>query len=385
MRVYNAKVFRGKTGFQPGGFTVSDGRIREVFTKSFQNRIIGKKEQPEEELDMQGMYVIPGLVDLHTHGNSGHDFSDGSPEGLQIMGQYLAAHGITAFAPASMTLPIDELALAFGTAERYCQERPSNAARLVGIHMEGPFLSEKKKGAQNSAFLRLPDVEAFRTLQKFCGDQIRIVDVAPELQGAEEFVCSVSPECCVSVSHTNASYEEAERIFAAGASHVTHLFNGMPQLHHRQSGVIGAAFDAENVTVELICDGIHVDPSVVRIAFRLFEGRICLISDSLRCCGCPDGEYELGGQTIILKDRQARLSDGNLAGAVTNLYEDMVHAIRIGISETEAVMAATLTPAMVLGLEHEIGCLETGCRADFLVCDADWNLEHVFMDGQKIW
>ena len=210
------------------------------------------------------------------------------------------------------------------------------------------------------------------------------MDVAPELDGAEEFVRAAAKISRVSAAHTDASYEDAARAFDAGASHVTHLFNAMPPIHHRRPGVIGAACERENVYAELICDGLHVHPSVIRMAFKLFPGRICLISDSLRCCGMPEGVYELGGQSITLKDGQARIEDGNLAGAVANLYEDLVNAIHFGIKVEEAVLAATLNPACQVGMDDEIGSLEMGKKADFLVCDAEWNLQQVYISGRMI-
>ena len=375
----NAYIFQGNKGFVKGSMITAEGKIRSILPEAETDpgKITG--EAGEEMTDLSGMYVIPGLVDIHTHGNSGHDFSDGSFEGLCRMGRYLASRGVTAFAPASMTLPYETLETAFETAARYRADRPEGGARLAGIHMEGPYFSEKKKGAQNSAFLKLPDAEGFFRLQEKCGGLIRIVDVAPELPGAVDFIRTVCPHCRVSVAHTDASYEDAEAAFAAGASHVTHLFNAMPPIHHRKPGVIGAASERENVAAELICDGLHIHPSVVRMAFKLFPGRICMISDALRCCGMPDGEYELGGQNVILKDRQARLADGTLAGAVSDLFTDMRNAIRFGIPAQEAILAATLTPAVEIGAENEIGSLEPGKMADFLVCDQEWNLRQVHL------
>ncbi len=376
----NALIFQGRSGFVKGSLLVSGGRIRKVIPEASGNEDPG--ETADSVIDLRGRHVIPGLVDIHTHGNSGHDFSDGGIDGLAVMGRYLAAHGITSFAPASMTLPYDRLERAFRTAAEYAERRPEDGARLMGIHMEGPYFSEKKKGAQNSAYLRKPDAEGFFTLQEAAGGLIRIVDVAPELEGAEAFIRAVSPACRVSVAHTDATYEEAARAFAAGASHVTHLFNAMPPLHHRNPGVIGAAAEQEAVTAELICDGLHVHPSAVRAAFRLFPGRICLISDALRCCGMPDGEYELGGQKVILKGGLASLPDGTIAGAARNLYEDMVNVMSWGIPAEEAILAATLRPAAVIGAEAEIGSLEEGKKADFLVCGEDWTLEEVHLSGE---
>lgn len=375
----DAFVFQGENGFVRGALRISGDRIREVIPASRNGRACAR-----EGADPDAIYILPGLVDIHTHGNSGCDFSDGDPEGLRRMGKYLAHNGITSFAPASMTLPYEKLAAAFRTAADYGNSRPADGAKIAGIHMEGPYFSEKKKGAQNGAYLRRPDAEGFFALQAGCGHLIRIVDIAPELEGSEDFIRRVSPDCRVSVAHTDASYEEALAAFEAGASHLTHLFNAMPPIHHRNPGVIGAASERESVAAELICDGLHVHPSAVRMAFRLFPGRICLISDALRCCGMPDGDYELGGQQVTLKNGQARLPDGNLAGAVKNLYEDMVNAIRFGIRPEEAVLAATLNPAKEVGIAEETGSLDEGKKADLVICDAGWNLKQVYIDGKRV-
>ena len=390
MRYFNAYVFQGKEGFVKGGLRVSDGRIAEVIRDNAGSQgDPGSRTPPElpvseEETDLRGMYVIPGLVDIHSHGNSGHDFSDGDPEGLKVMGRFDARHGITSFLPTSMTLPYDRLETAFLTAKRYTEEWDGTSSRLAGIHMEGPFFSEKKKGAQNSAYLKLPDADAVMRLQEACGGLIKIVDVAPELPGAEAFIRKIAPRCRVSVAHTDASYEDAVRAFDAGALHVTHLFNAMPSLHHRSPGVIGAAAERDDVTAELICDGLHVHPSVIRLAFKLFAGRICMVSDSLRCCGMPDGEYDLGGQTVYLRNGEARLADGTLAGDVSDLYSDMVNAIRFGIPAEQAIMSATITPAAAIGADREIGSLEEGKLADFVVCDRDWKIGQVVIGGKRV-
>ena len=377
----NANVFQGEEGFVKGGLRVSDGVIKEVFRE---DAAAIDRNEGEEETDLHGMNVIPGLVDIHSHGNSGCDFSDGSVEELRKMGRYYAENGITSFMATSMTLPYEKLKKAFLTAKEYAENRDPSSSRLAGIHMEGPFFSEKKKGAQNSDYLKLPDAEAFLRLQDACGGLIRIADIAPELPGAEEFIRKVSQHCRVSVAHTDASYSDAIRAFDAGALHVTHLFNGMPPLHHRDPGVIGAADERDNVTVELICDGLHIHPSVIRLAFKLFAGRVCLISDSLRCCGMPDGEYELGGQTVYLRDGQARLADGTLAGAVSNLYNDMVNVIRFGIPVEQAVMSATIIPAKAAGRDHEIGSIEEGKMADLVICDKDWKISQVVIGGVRV-
>ena len=368
----NAQIFT-PAGFVRGGFTVRDGRFGELFSG----------ERPEA-LDLDGALVIPGLIDIHTHGNSGADFSDGDYEGLKIMAAFLARNGVTGFAPASMTLPYEVLERAYKTARRLHDEAPVNCARLLGINMEGPFFSEKKKGAQNAAYLRDPDFEAFRRLYEGCGGLVRIVDLAPELPGAADFAEKAAELCTVSVAHTDASYEEARAVYAAGATHLTHLFNAMPSIHHRRPGVIGAASENENVYAELICDGQHVHESAVRMAFKLFPGRICLISDALRCCGMPDGQYELGGQDVFLKGGIARLADGTIAGSAATLTQCLQNAVAFGIDRDEAIRAATIRPAAVIGRASEIGSIEVGKLADFVVCGADLRAESVYINGERI-
>ena len=373
MRYCHANVF-GERGFFSGGFTVENGRFAELLPGA----------DGGDGVDLGGMTVLPGLVDIHIHGSAGADFSDGDPVGLERMARYLAAHGVTSFVPASMTLPYKNLSAAFQTAVRFRQNRPADCARVLGVHMEGPFLSAAKKGAQNEAFLRTPDFAAFAALYRACGGLIRLVDIAPELPGAAEFALRAAKLCAVSVAHTAASYEEAAAVYKAGASHLTHLYNAMAPLLHREPGPIGAASERENVTAELICDGYHVHPSAVRAAFRLFPGRICLISDALRCAGMADGEYELGGQRIFLRDGTARLENGSLAGSSANLFACMRNAVRFGVSPAEAVLSASLRPAKVVGQEKQAGSIAPGKFADFLVCDEDWNLRAVFLNGIEV-
>lgn len=370
MKLNHCNIFYGGR-FITGSLEADSGRI---------TRIDVECEKETASLP----YVLPGLVEAHSHGNSGADFSDGSYDGLKKMGAFYAQNGVTSFAPTSMTLPYDVLAAAFETAVAYRKEADPEKAFLAGIHMEGPFFSEKKKGAQNGAYLRLPDIEAFRALQQGCGDLIRIVDVAPELEGAAAFAKEASSLCRVSVAHTDANYEEAKAVFEAGARHLTHLFNAMPGIHHRNPGVIGAASERAYVCAELICDGLHVHESAIRMAFKLFPGRICLVSDSLRCAGMPDGEYELGGQPVFLKDNIARLGDGTIAGSVITLSRGLKNVVRFGIPREEAILSATLIPAQELGVADTVGSLCPKKRADMLVCDETLSIKEVFLAGRSL-
>ena len=374
MNFKNAMLYTEEFRFVPGAFSVENGKFANVLA-----------EPQADAVDLQGAYVIPGLIDVHNHGNSGADFSDGDYDGLVKMANYLVKNGVTSFAPASMTLPYEVLSKAFATARRLADEAPEGAAALRGIQMEGPFFSEKKKGAQNGAYLRDPDFAAFSKLYQDCGGLVRIVDVAPELPGACEFIRQAKALCTVSIAHTDADYDAAHAAVEAGVTHLTHLFNAMPALHHRKPGVIGAAAEAEQVSAEIISDGQHIHPSAVRLAFRLFGAeRMVLISDALRCCGMPDGEYELGGQAVFLKGGVARLADGTIAGSATNLYDCMLRAISFGIAKEDAIRAATWNPARQIGCLDTVGSIADGKCADFVVCDENLTRKAVWLAGKAL-
>ncbi len=372
MRYENGWIFADGR-FARGGFSVENGRFAHVL-----------EDVPGPAEDLDGALVIPGLVDIHVHGCAGADFSDGDYAGLVRMARYLARRGVTSFAPASMTLPYDALDKAFHAAARLRREGLADGARLMGIQMEGPFLSREKRGSQNPAYLRLPDWDRFLRLYDAAEGLLRIVDVAPELPGAVEFTRRASEKCRVSVAHTAAGYDQATAVFDAGATHLTHLFNAMSGIHHRHPGPIGAASERENVTAELICDGIHVHPSAVRMAFRLFPGRICLISDALRCCGMADGSYSLGGQEILLSGGVARLTGGAIAGSAADLYQCMRRAVSFGIPREQAVWAATALPARVIGRESETGAIADGRAADFVICGGELEPEAVYLGGKRL-
>ena len=371
----NAMVFGQDFRFQSGGFAVENGRFARVL------------EGEASGVDLGGAYVVPGFIDVHNHGNSCKDFSDGDYEGLTILARYLAKNGITSFAPASVTLPEEQLKKAYETAARFAAEAPEGCAVLRGIHMEGPFFSEKKKGAQNGAYLQNPNVDMFLRLNEAAQGLIKIADVAPELPGAIPYIEQVSKICRVSLAHTDADYTVAKAAIAAGATHITHLFNAMPPFLHRAPGVVGAAAESPWVIGELICDGQHVHESVVRATLSMFGAdRLCLISDALACCGMPKGEYMLGGQRIVLDGAVARLAEApdTLAGSANNLFSIFRLALSFGIPAEAAVRMASETPARALGIEDEVGSIANGKRADFLVLNSDFSLERVFLAGGEL-
>ena len=327
-----------------------------------------------EIVDASGCYVIPGLVDVHFHGCVGEDFSDATPEGLQAMADYELSEGVAYICPAGMTLGEDQLSLICKNAAAH-KEKNSGGAELVGVHLEGPFLSSAKKGAQNSDFLHDPDVPMLKRLQADARGLVKLVTLAPEQPGSMEFIQAAAEEGIhVSIGHTVADYETASAAFAAGADHDTHLYNGMPSLHHREPAVIGAAFDNKKVMPEIICDGIHVHGSVIRATFAMFGAeRMILISDSLRATGMPDGEYPFGGQMIEVHGNRATLlgHPETLAGSVTSLMGCLRQAVKFGIPVADAVRAASYNPARSIGMEDRIGSLTEGKEATFVLLDKE--------------
>ena len=332
--------------------------------------------------DLGGCYVIPGLIDIHTHGAMNEDASDGSLDGLVKMARYYAAGGVTSWCPTTMTLKEPELTRAMETINGFV--RPADGAKVAGVHLEGPFLSLKKCGAQNPDNLHAPDAGLFHRLDEASGHRVRLVTVAPEEPGALPFIREVSRTCAVSLGHTTADYDTAAAAYEAGASHATHLFNAMPALNHREPGVVAAALDA-GATVELITDGFHIHPAVVRLVHRLFGEKLVLISDSLRCAGMPDGDYELGGLPITLTEGVARLrGSSTLAGSSIHLMDGLRRAVSFGVPLEAAVYAATAAPAKAIRREREIGALAPGRTADLVVLDQNLSLKAVYIDGALI-
>ncbi len=370
MKIVNAKVFVGGR-FVPGGLEWEDGTILAVGPT-----VTG------QGMDAGGSYLIPGLVDIHTHAAMGGDASDGDPKGLLTMSRYYAAEGVTSWCPTTMTLQESVLHKAMTTIRDFI--RPEDGARVVGVNLEGPFLSYAKRGAQAAEDLHAPDVGMFQRLNEASGNQVRLVTVAPEEPGAMAFIREVSRVCTVSLGHTVADYDTAMAAYQAGASHATHLYNGMPSLLHREPGVIAAASDA-GATVELIPDGLHIHPAVIRLTERLFGEKLVLISDSLRCAGMPDGDYTLGGQDITMKDGKATLTGTDtLAGSSIHLMEGVRRCVAFGVPFEAAVTAATLTPARVIGQEARIGSLEKGKLADFVLLDSSLTVQAVYIDGRQV-
>lgn len=371
-------IIRGGMVFsEEGKFESRDLCIRE-------DRIVALEKEADDAviLDAAGCYVIPGLVDVHSHGAMGADFSDGTEEALRTILKYEAYEGVTTYCPTTLTIPSEEIIRAVKTAADFSTEE--DCADIGGIHLEGPFVAVEKRGAQNPYNILLPDRELLHEAIEESKGLVKLVTLAPELPGAIGMIWEF-PRIHFSIGHTLADYETAKAAFGAGADHVTHLYNAMNPLLHREPGVIGAAIEAENCFVELICDGIHVHPSILRTTWKLFgKDRIVMISDSLRATGLQDGEYEIGGQSFYLRNGVARLADGTIAGATTGMLEELRRTVGFGISIEEAVTAATANPARSIGIYEETGSLSVGKRADVLVLDENLMLKAVVLRGKRI-
>ena len=362
MKIYNAKVFHN------GGFNKT--------AISFNDKIEGFDAQ--DGIDAKGAYIIPGLIDVHTHGAIGIDGSDCVAEEVPQLARYYAQRGVTAWLFTTMTISREELERQMHVVRGY--ERPQDGAKLAGVHLEGPFLSYAKRGAQKAEALQRPNIEMLRSLNEISGGKVKLITVAPEIDGALEFIREAREVCTVSLGHSTADYDAAMKGFEAGAKHVTHLFNGMQPFHHRDPALVGAALEA-GAYVELICDGFHIHPAMIMATYKMFGEKLIIISDSLRCAAMPDGDYDLAGQPIVVKNGQARLLDGTIAGSSSNLLEELKNVVSYGMPLEDAVKAMTETPAKDLGLEG-IGVLDEGRCADFIVLDENLELLATVIDGK---
>ena len=366
----SGKLFDPGRGFTDGELCLEGGKI--------------VRQAGGETYDLHDCYIIPGLTDLHFHGCVGADVSDGDAEGLQKMADYELSRGVTQICPAGMTLEEDQLVKVCANVAHHAATATSGA-ELVGINLEGPFLSEAKKGAQNGAWLRKPDLALLKKLCEVSNGLVKLVSVAPELEGALEFIEGAKELCGVSVAHTTANYDTALAAFQAGARQVTHLYNAMPPFAHRDPGVIGAAADSAEVRCEIISDGVHIHPAVIRATFRMMgKHRMVLVSDTMRAAGLSDGEYTLGGQAVTVKGRLATLADGVIAGSATDLMSCMVSAVHFGVPLASAVIAAAVNPAKALGIYDRVGSLDIGKDANIAVLNPDLSLKAVIFRGEVV-
>lgn len=380
-RIVNGIVYTKEGRLLPGEVWVEDGRIVRVLTEEsdMAKESAGLPDFSDADLvDAGGNYVLPGLVDIHSHGAVGHDFCDEDVKGLKEILAYEKSVGVTSYCPTSMTFPEEKLSRVFAQIPEVMEEEDSRYARVLGINMEGPFISPAKIGAQNPDYVMKADVDMFRRLDHNCGNAIRLVTLAPEVEGNMDFIRELKDEVHISIGHTAAGYDTASEAFALGADHVTHLFNAMPAFAHRDPGVVGAAADHQRVYAEVICDLIHIHPSMIRAIFSfLGEERMVLISDSMEATGMEDGVYQLGGQKVKKEGAYARLLDGTIAGSVTCLFDGFRNAVKAGIPLESAIRLVTMNPAKSIGMEDQVGVIAEGNYADLILVDQDLNLIQV--------
>ena len=374
MIIKNANIYTPEHTFRTGDLVIRDGRI--AFGAA--------PQEGEQVLDAKGAYALPGLVDIHFHGAVGHDFCDADEAGLQAIADFEASKGVLAICPATMTFSEEILN---GIMDAAAAHKNGRGADLVGINMEGPYISPRKIGAQNPKYVQGADAAMFRRLQQRSGGLIKLVDVAPEEPGNLDFIRDCAGEVRISIAHTCTSYETAKEAFAAGASHMTHLYNAMPGITHREPGPIIAALE-DHAEVELITDGVHIHPAMVRLTFNTFgDDRVVLIADSMMACGLPDGAYSLGGQAVTVRGPRATLTEhpDTIAGSATCLYDCMRRAVvDMGVPLESAVRAASENPDRSIGVDADYGTLAPGRYGNVILADDDLNILAVIQKGKII-
>ncbi len=392
MLIKNVKVYTEDWRFEEGEIVIRDGIFERVNFKTDKEEAEGNGENMPDVaedviVDGEGCFAIPGLIDLHFHGCMGDDFCDGTKEAIERIAAYEASIGVTAIAPATMTLPVEELVDILKVAAEY-KKGATKGADLIGINMEGPFISPAKKGAQDERNIIPCDAEVCRRFLDASEGLVKFVGIAPEeSEKSIEFIEQMKDKVNISLAHTNADYDTAKAAFDAGANHAVHLYNAMPAFTHRAPGVVGAVADCEHVMAEIICDGVHIHPAAVRATFRMMgEERMILISDSMRATGMPDGQYTLGGLDVnVVGNRATLVSDGALAGSATNLMDCMRTAVKkMGIPFETAVACATMNPAKSLGEYENYGSITEGKKANVVLLDDELNLKMVIKDGKTL-
>lgn len=360
-----------------GGNVFIDGKFTECNIKT-ENNIISEISinTYDDSVDCNGKYIIPGLVDIHTHGCAGFDFSSASAENIAVMQKNYLENGITTVLATTVSLSDDDI----HSAVNNIIDAASNSvvgASIAGINLEGPYLSPKKCGAHDSSLLKAPDYDFIKQL----GDFIKVVNVAPEYENASEFIRNFNGK--TSIAHTDCDYETAKNAINLGADHITHIFNAMNGLHHRNPGVIGAFFDSHAVA-ELICDGVHIAFPILKMMFDAYPERIAIISDSMAATGLSDGNYKLGSLNVNVKNSVATLDDGTLAGSTTNIFTMIKFLIGNGINAEKAIRSVTEIPAASVGIDDICGKIAVGRKADLVILNSDFSIDKIIFDGKII-
>ena len=329
-------------------------------------------------IDAKNNYVSPGFIDIHTHGAMGHDIMDGDYEGIKAISESFVSYGVTGFLPTTMTMNWDKIEGALRAIQKATAE--TSGSKVLGCHLEGPFISSKNAGAQNPIFIQNPDFELLKNYTKL----IKIITIAPELENAECFIKEcVDNNIVISIGHSHGTYEDAINAIGNGARSITHTFNAMTPLNHREPGIVGAAMCSTEVYCELIVDNIHVHPAVQRILLKL-KGidRIILVTDSMRASGMGNGCYELGGQSVVVENNSARLENGTLAGSILTIASALRNfRINTGVCIIDTVKTVTANPAKLLGMEESIGNIGIGKNSDIVIFNEDFSILYTFVNG----
>lgn len=343
-------------------------------------------EKADEKIDANGHFVGPGFIDIHIHGYGGMDTMDGTTEAIETISKGISANGVTSFLPTTMTMSKEDIVQAL-EAVRTVKAKGTEGAEILGVHMEGPYVNVAFKGAQNSEYIVNPTQEDVAFIKQY-EDVVRLISIAPEIEGAKDFIKTISKDTDIALSmgHTAATFEEAMEGIECGISHTTHLFNAMTPLHHRNPGVVGAAL-ASDVSCEAICDTIHINKGLFPMLTKIKgPDKFVLVTDCMCAGGCADGEYALGGQKVVVKDNSARLVDGTLAGSILKLNEALRNVLRYtDVPVAKAVEYASLNPAKVIRMDKQKGSLEVGKDADIIIFDEEVTIQKTIGKGRTIY
>ncbi len=346
--------------------------INGVFTR------IDSDLQGEGIIECEGKRILPGMVDVHSHGCIGFDFATAKEEEIKKMQKYYASRGTTTVLGTVISSSKEVTFEAVSRLGKISSDKGS--ASVVGIQLEGPFFKPFKKGAHDENYLNIPSQEYIDELKEKSNGTIKLLAIDPLIENAKEVIEKYSKDFTISIAHTGCSYEEALEAVSWGATHVTHLFNAMNGMQTREPGVIGAFFDSK-INAELICDGLHIHPSIVRLLFKAHPERVVLVSDSISPAGVEDGTYYSGGLEVNVINGEARLSNGTIAGSTSFLYDCFKKAMEFGVEPEKALLSATLYPAKSVGIDSKVGSISIGKQGDFIIVDENYNIENIFVNG----
>ncbi len=383
MLIKNANIITPYEIAKDSSLAIKDGKIEKIFHREKVN-----ENEFDEIIDAEGKYLSPGFIDIHNHGNFGHDAMEGNYEALDGMANFHIKNGVTSYLATTMTAKVEDIKKALEVAGEYINDGSNYSnvkAQVLGVYLEGPYFSMEKKGAQPPEYIKNPDLDEVKEFIKISKNTIKVVAVAPELEGAEEFIRYLKNEgIAVAAGHSNATFDEAKKGIDAGVSIATHLYNGMRAFSHREPGIIGAVLTDERVACEMICDGIHLNPGAMDLAVKA-KGKdgIILMSDAMMATGLKEGKYELGGQAVYVKDGAARLKEGNLAGSTLTLNKSVYNMVNmVGVKLEDAIRMATLNPAKAIGVDNEKGSIEVGKDADLIIFDENINISKAIVKGK---